>query len=123
MEILFEKEQLIEEVASYCDDSEFCIHSKLVNDIQAINSSEDSKYGQESNSNSYMDVGKVTKQILIIQSKKRNTGFHIIALFNQSLKYKNSFEMYNSRKLSWSESKINYIFKHYQRYNDFQRQS
>ena len=59
---LFVKEQLIEKGVSFGDESEFYIHSKLVNDLQGINSSKDSEYNQESNLNSYMDVDRDTQQ-------------------------------------------------------------
>ena len=38
-------------------------------------------------------------------------------MFHQSSKYSNSSQMYKSRKLSWSERKIRYIY--YKLYNDF----
>ena len=43
MEHLSEKEQLIEEVVSFGDHSVFLIHSKQVNELQGINSIEDSE--------------------------------------------------------------------------------
>ena len=118
MEHLSVKKQLIQEEVSFGDDSEFCIHSKIVNQLQGINSSEDSEYDQESSSSSDMDVDQDTQQIVSISSKKRKR-FTFIELFNKSSNYTKSFQMYKLRKISWSESKINYIFKHYQLCNDF----
>ena len=63
MEHLTVKKLLIEEVVSFGDDSEFCIHSKLVNELHGINSSEDSEYDQVSSSNSNTDVDQDTQQI------------------------------------------------------------
>ena len=110
---------MIEEVVSFGDDSEFCIHSKLANELHGINSGEDSEYDQESSSNSDMDVDQDTQQIEGISKHEEKNRLTFIELFNQSSKYKNHFQMYNSRKLSWSESKTNYILKHYQLYKDF----
>ena len=93
----------------------------IVNELQRINSSLDSEYDQESSSNSDMDVGQDTQQIESISKKKEKNRLTYIELFNKSSKSKNRFQMYNSRKFSWSESKIIYIFKHYQLFNDFSK--
>ena len=61
MEHLSVKELFIEEVFSFGDDSEFCIHSKLVNELQGINSNKDSEYDQESHSNSNINVDQETQ--------------------------------------------------------------
>ena len=53
-------------VVSFGDDSEFCTHFELVNQLQGINSSEDSEYYSESQSNSDIDVDKDTQQIVSI---------------------------------------------------------
>ena len=60
-----------------------------------------------------MDVDQDTQQIISIPKQEEINLLSFIELFNQSSKYKNPFQIYNSRKLSWFESKINYIFKYF----------
>ena len=44
MEHLSLKEQLIEQVVNFDDDSDFCIHLRIISELQEINLIEDSEY-------------------------------------------------------------------------------
>ena len=94
IEHLFVNEQLIEEVVIFADDSEFCIHSKLINESQEINSRLDSEYYQEFHSNLDMDVDQDTKQIVSSSKQKVKTCLNLWSV-QLSSKYQNPFQMYN----------------------------
>ena len=50
----------------------FCIHTKLVNELQKINSSEDNEYDQEPHSNSDMDIDQDIQHIISNTKQKKS---------------------------------------------------
>ena len=57
-----------------------------------------------------MDVNQDAQLIISILKQEEKTGLHLLSC---STIHQSPFQMYTSRKLSWSESKIRYIFKYY----------
>ena len=53
-----------------------------------------------------MDMDQEFKKVGKISMQEEKDREIFIQMFHQSTKYQNSIQIYNSRKLSWSESKI-----------------
>ena len=117
MENILSRDQLIEKIVYFGDDTDYKIISNLIESPEPIYSDEDSK--SEHDSNSDMDVDQEFKNENKISKQEKKDRQIFVQRFHQSSKYSNSSQMYKSRKLSWSERKIRYILNHYKLYNDF----
>ena len=117
MENILIRDQLIEKIVYFGDDTDYKIISNLIESPEPIYSDEDSK--SEHDSNSDMDVDQEFKNENKISKQEKKDRQIFVQMFHQSSKYSNPSQMYKSRKLSWSERKIRYILNHYKLYNDF----
>ena len=99
MENILSRDQLIEKIVYFGDDTDYKIISNLIESPEPIYSDEDSK--SEHDSNSDMDVDQEFKNENKISKQEKKDRQIFVQMFHQSSKYSNSSQMYKSRKLSW----------------------
>ena len=116
-DISFSRTELIEEVVFFGNETDYPIISNLIGSYEWTDSDKNSESDLDSGSD--MDVDQEFKKVGKISMQEEKDREIFIQMFHQSTKYQNSLQIYNSRKLSWSESKIWRIFKHFKLYNDF----
>ena len=118
MENILSRDQLIQEIVYFGDDTDCNIISNLIESSEPIYSDEDSKLEHDSNLDMDLDVDQELKNGNKISKQEKKDRQIFVQMFRQSSKYSNSSQMYKPRKLSWSERKIYiYILIHYRLYD------
>ena len=100
-----------------CNETDYLIISNLIGSYEWTDS--DKNCESDFDFGSDMDVDQEFKKVGKISKQEEKDKKIFIQMFHQSTKYQNSLQIYNSRNLSWSESKIWRIFKHFKLYKDF----